>query len=422
MQQDNPVNEIVSHLFRQQAGKMTAALINLFGFNNIGIAEDIVQDTFLAACQNWQYEKLPPEPAAWLMLVAKNKAINAIKKNSRIVNLPTSVFAASFETSVFTYVEQVFTEKEISDSQLRLLFLCCHPEIADRNQIIITLKIHCGFSTDEIANAMLMNTEAVKKCLYRTRQEIRQKQLFNHTHYHLLSPQRIAVVHKVLYLMFNEGYKTTEGAELINKDLCYEAMRLCKLLLSLNCEQHITRALMALMFFNIARFPSRLDTNGNIVPLEEQDRSRWDTNFISEGFYYLEQSRKGNVLTKYHIEAAISAAHCMAKQYSETDWEKIIFYYDQLSVIDSNPIIRLNRAIAISYHFGIEKGLEALENINTKGENYLFHAAKADMLFRQKNYFMAAESYKKAAANTKSGSEKKFLDTRIHQCILYINN
>jgi RNA polymerase sigma factor (sigma-70 family) len=414
MQQPDTVKELISHLFRQQAGKMTAALIHLFGFKNIAIAEDIVQDTFLAACQGWQ--KIPGNPEGWLMLVAKNKAINIIKKDKKLVNVPGSSFYKNEDDALTTHIEQVFAEKEISDSQLRLLFLCCHPDISPKSQIIITLRIHSGFSIDEISNAMMMNVEAVKKSLNRTRAEIREKKLYNSSGYVLLSERRMEVVHKVLYLMFNEGYKTTDSPELINKDVCYEAMRLCKLLLDVGTAKETTSALLAMMFFNAARFPARVDEAGSIISLEEQDRTQWNHSLIAEGFHYLNTSRTKPVLSKYHIEAAISSIHCTANSHADTNWEQIIYYYNLLLQWDNNPFIHLNKAIAISYAEGPLQGLLALEQVEDIDEHYLYNATKADMLYRLKQYEPAIDAYLAAYANTRSGTEKQHIQSRIDKC------
>lgn len=419
------MDKMVAHLFRRQAGKMTAALVRLFGFEHLSLAEDVVQESFIAAFQKWPFTGIPDNPEAWLMAVARNKAINALKKDAKLLVQDHSLFANDSAADVTRQVDFAFHEGEITDSQLRLLFMCCHPSLSVKSQVVLTLQVLCGFSLEEIANALLMQKEAVKKTLMRTKQEIRDKQLYKHTNHVLLSANRIEVILQVLYLMFNEGYKTTSDKELINTDLCFESIRLCKLLLPLAPHANEINALLALMFFNIARFPARTGEAGEIVLLQHQDRSRWQKEFIAEGFHYLQHSRSDGRLSKYHLEAGIAAVHCSAASYEQTDWQRIVFYYEQLQQIEPSAVIRIHKAIAVAEWKEPAAGLELLEKLGHAGEldnYYLFHASKAELLLKMRRYRDAMISYELAKEHTRSVLNKKHIDTRIQECQSQLND
>lgn len=419
------VHRLVAHLFREQAGKMTAALLNLFGFENLALAEDVVQETFMAACRKWPFAGIPEQPAAWLMVVARNKAINALKQGARIKNVDHSVFLSEREDRLQQQAAHGFTEKELLDSELKLLFLCCQPELPEKSRIILTLKVLCGFSPAEIANALLMQQEAVKKNLQRSKQELRGKKLCLHTSHALLSDEKADTVLQVLYLMFNEGYKTTEDEELINKDLCFEAIRLCRLLLPLRHKVSEINALLALMFFNIARFPARTGEGGDIILLNLQDRTLWDSAFIREAFCYLAASREGQELSRYHLEAGIAAVHCSAASHADTDWKTIIFYYDKLLLITPSPAVSIHRAIAVAEAYGASQGMSELDKVNNNSEVegcYLLHAAKAELYFRLESFRDARGHYEAALNITRSAPGKKLISSCIQQCVGHLKN
>lgn len=420
MSHNESIEKLVSHLFRQEAGKMTAILIRLFGFSMISLAEDIVQDTFLSAYTSWPYGDIPDKPEAWLMQVAKNKAINALKREARNISLPNSVFVSDKENSLTQYIEQAFTEKDTLDAQLKLLFLCCHPQLNEKQQIALTLQVLSGFSLQEISSALLMEKEAVKKTLFRAKQEIKDKGLSAYSGYTLLSMQRQEMVRHVLYLMFNEGYKTTESKELINIDLCFEAIRLGKIVLASDNDATAgeTQAMLSLMFFNVARFSTRTNTEGGIISLEKQDRSLWDNALINEGYYYLNASRNSTTLTRYHLEAGIAALHCSAESFEQTNWQQVLFYYDQLIKIDSSPIIILNRAVAVYHVHGVSPAMKELERIkNTRlGNYYLFHATKAAFLVKAGQHKKAIQYYRQAINLANSTLDKQFLYHKIEEC------
>lgn len=414
MHNQNLINELTAHLFRENSGKMTAILSRIFGISKIDIILDIVQDTFETALQKWRFSGIPNNPSAWLMKVAKNKAINCLKSENKNRTFPidqldkfTSYFENEFET--------LLSSEELIDSQLRLLFTCCHPDLSIKNQVIITLHILCGFGIPEIANALIMNTEAVKKALTRSKSILRMSDFSVSTLRFYQSDQRIKLVQTILYLMFNEGYKTTRGKRAINNDLCYEAIRLAKLLGNSHSPlNHETNALIALMFFNISRFPARLSANDEWITLEEQDRSRWDQIFIKEGYYYLNEAIQTERVSRFYIEAIISSIHCSAQTFEETNWQKIDFLYGQLVLIEPSPMVAFNKIIAESY-LSTANSIKSLDDLEISNK-FLIFAAKGDVYRRIGEIKNAEEFYKKAFLLTDSALDKNFLQKKIAQC------
>lgn len=397
---------------------MVAVLSRLFGLKEIDWILDVVQDSFEAALIKWRYTGIPDNPSAWLMQVAKNKAINEIKKENRTRTISSSVYLSNAEKNVETQFDILLSPHEIKDSQLRLLFTCCHPDLSERNQVIITLHILCGFGVPEIAGALLMNNEAVKKTLTRNKAILRQFNNILETPLYIQSDERIQTVHTILYLVFNEGYKTTRAKEGINYDLCYEAIRLARMMADTEGNhQDETNALLALMFFTISRFPARLGGSEEWLTLEEQDRSKWDQKLIAEGYAYLDKATRADKLTKYHIEAIISSLHCTASAFAETDWKKIAWLYTQLKKIDSSPLVALNRIIAESYFAGNE-ALAALDQwVAATGFNDLFliNATKADICKRKGDFAEALICYQAALHEAVSPVDKNFLEKKIRK-------
>ena len=401
---------------------MTSVLVRIFGFQHIDLITDAVQDTFESALMTWKYSGIPSNPEGWLMKVSKNKAINSLKRESKTSLVAPSSFIKNPDKHL-AEDSDVYLPHEIEDSQLRLLLTCCHPDFSEKNQVIITLNILCGFGTEEIARALLMNTAAVKKAITRTKQELKRKGAI------LLTPRlpkyekRVDTVHTILYLMFNEGYKTSRSKEMIDHDLCYEAIRLAKLLVKKGVVlAEETNALLALMFFNLARFPSRMNTDGGILTLAEQDRSKWDTVFIEEGYYYLNCAAEQDKLSRYHLEAIIASLHCAAKKFDDTDWKTIVYMYEQLELILDSPIVTLNKIVAQSYLYDPAISLAQLDALKKQEgieKNYLLFAAEADMFRRLKNNGLAKKSYEKAYQLATSPLDKQFLADKISKFNTY---
>jgi RNA polymerase sigma factor (sigma-70 family) len=416
------INQLTAHLFRENSGKMNAVLTRMFGLGQLDFVVDIVQDTFESALSKWKFSGVPENPSAWLMTVAKNKALNTFNRESKSKSFSSSVYLTGFEATVENQFNILISDKEVKDSQLRLLFATCDPELSEKNQIVVTLNILCGFGVPEIASALLMNEEAVKKALTRGKETLKKLGGILQTNIIAQSAERVGTVQVILYLMFNEGYKTTRSNEAINTDLCFEAIRLAKLLENENgIASNDTHALLAMMFFNLSRFPARTNQAGDFLTLEEQDRKQWNKIFIEEGHHYLNRiSKSGDIkLSRFYIEAVIASLHCHAKTFEETDWEKISFLYRQLELMEpDSPLITLNRIIAESY-LPKSNGLKELEEIEGHSvfrDNFLVPATKGD-IYRRKGEMMNAQlAYQQALKSAVSPIDKKFLERKIVEC------
>ena len=395
---------------------MFSILIRLFGFDNSNLIEDIIQETFLAAMKTWSIKGVPEQPEAWLMQVSKNKLINELKKRNNRTRLNEQFAGEKLEEKV----DELFLDKEIKDSQLRALFACCNPFLNKKEQIMLTLKILSGFNDSEIANALLSSSEAVKKAIYRAKKSLQEQEIdLNAPFIHEIK-DRIETIHTIIYLIFNEGYKQTSGNSVINEDLCFEASRLAVLVSSIDGDhQPESYALLALIYFSMARFPARFNTNGEMIELETQDRSLWDKEMIYAATSLLAKSRNTKRISAYHLEATISSIHCMAKNFDATDWESITMCYQNLITIDNNPVAQINYAIALSKWKGPESGLNKLEEIEEKTSKpikHLFYTAKAAMLFDNKQYGKAKSYYQVAYDLSKNEMDKKFLSKKIQLC------
>jgi RNA polymerase sigma-70 factor (ECF subfamily) len=393
---------------------MTAILTRIFGFQHSNLVDDIVQETFLSALKTWPMKGQPDNPSAWLMQVAKNKAINAIKKKNRIGELNPNAIPEVDQ------IERLFLDHEIKDSQLRMLFACCYPDLSERNQIMLMLKTLCGFSNIEIASALLISPAAVKKALYRSKSEIQSKYSGISEPTSNIAKERLDTVYMVIYLIFSEGYKRSYDDQLISEDLCFEAARLGTLLLEIPGINHgETHALLSLIYFDMARFPARIGKNGEIIDLKNQDRTLWDKNCLNAGFYHLKHSRQSESLSKFHLESAIASLHCSASVYEETNWIAISSIYEKLIALDNSEIIRLNAAIAVGKAQGPDAGLKALERIelsSVKEKEFMLYAAKAEMFMELKQYVKANSYYQVAVDMAGSKTDKKFLQSKIEEC------
>jgi RNA polymerase sigma-70 factor (ECF subfamily) len=318
-------------------------------------------------------------------------------------------------------IDDLFLDSQIEDSQLRMIFACCHPRLARENQLALTLKALCGFGNSEIARALLVSEETVKKRLQRATGD-----LIDH-HVSLDPPEstelvrRLDVVHQVLYLIFNEGYSSSEGETAIRTDLCEEAARLCHLLCSHpHCSTPPTRALMALMLFHAARLDARLDDRGCILLMEEQDRSKWDQRLIRRALDYLDQSSEGQVVSPFHLEAGIAFLHCSARSYAETDWPAILRLYDALINIHRSPIYLLNRAIVVAQIEGPHAGIAALEEAGHDPafrHYHLLDATKGEFYRRAGEAVQARQCLEAARQKTNSPSDREIIDRRLAKCI-----
>jgi RNA polymerase sigma factor (sigma-70 family) len=399
---------------------MVSALTRIFGMHNLELAEDVVQDTLLKACTEWAYGTIPENPSAWLFTVARNKALDVIRREkyrkeyaADISHLLKSEYTAS------SVLNELFLDHEIRDDQLRMMFACCHPALPQEAQVAITLRTLCGLSPAEIARAFLSSEDTINKRLYRAREKLRSVRAEFEIPSGSGLSSRLQQVLSAIYLLFNEGYNSTQHDLLIRDDLTDEAIRLAELLaahpVTARPEVH---ALLALMLFHASRNKARIGENGAIILLAGQDRSAWNREMIEKAAEHLALSSEGDALSEYHIEAAIAFNHALAPSYAATDWKAILDLYDLLlQHFGSSPIVELNRAIALAQVEGPQAGLSAIENIDEQLENYyLFHATKGDLLFRSEKYKEAKTAFENALKLTHSATEIGFLKERIASC------
>src|SRR5437762_9742374 len=359
------VSRLADHLFRHEAGKLISVLTGIFGINRLQLAEDVVQESLVRALRTWPYAGIPKNPAAWLTQTAKNLALDLIRRENLFHDKEPHIVAFMEQWPSDSAVgESPMFESEIKDNRLRLMFACCHPALSPEDQTALALKILCAFSPAEIAKAFLTTEPAIAKRLTRAKQKIRDEHIpFEIPAGDELS-RRLDAVLQTLYLLFNEGYKASSGDHLIREDLCLEAIRLTSLVVEHPAgDQPRTQALIALMLFNAARLPGRIDQEGNILRLKEQDRSIWNQAMITRAVQHLNLSAAGNEVTPYHLQAAIAACHCAATDYQATDWQKTLSLYDQLLKLDASPIIALNRAVAVANVHGAQAGIDAVHSI-----------------------------------------------------------
>lgn len=411
--------QVVDHLFRHESGKMIAVLTRVFGTHNLDMVEDVVQDAFLKAAQTWRYEPLPDNPAAWLMRVAKNKAIDIIRREHHH-KLYSQEVVHQLRSEAEEAVEHFFLDTEIADSQLRMIFACCHPTLKEEDQIALTLKTVSAFSSAEIARALLASEATIQKRIYRARQFLKDGNIPLEIPVGEQLIARLEIVCSILYLLFNEGYNSGKEDELIRRDLCAEAMRLCLLL-----TQHpvgarpATFALLSLMCFQASRFESRLDENNTIILLQQQDRSTWNRELIQRGYYYLNHSSQGDQLTIYHIESAIAAEHCMAASFEQTNWQRMLYLYDLLLEQKPTPTVQLNRAVVLAQLGQATAGIRGIweieeidKLINTQ---YLYGAVLGDLYLKVNDGKNARRFLTLAFGLTTSQAEKKLIMEKIKE-------
>lgn len=421
MEKDN-VKALVDNLFRHESGKLVSVLTRIFGSENLDLAEDVVQDSLIEALNQWTYKGIPERPSAWLFMVAKNKALNIINREKYKRKYSSDV--AHYLQSQWTAepaLNHIFSEQQVLDDQLRMMFTCCHPAISSDSQVALTLKTLCGFSIPEIAKAFLSTDENINKRLVRARQKIREDKIPFEVPEGKYLESRLDVVLEAIYLLFNEGYSASTGNDLVRFELCGEAIRLSEIIATheaLNNKSNV-HAILSLMYLNACRFKSRTDDHGNILTMAEQDRSVWDRTLMQKGFYYLEKSTIHKTLSIYHILAAISAYHCAAPDFESTDWKSILALYDKLIHLDHSPVVLLNRAIVICKVNGALEGLNELEKIKDSPalESYhLFYSAQAEFYLQLNDFRKASSSLEKAIQLSPLQAERDLLQRKLDLC------
>jgi RNA polymerase sigma-70 factor (ECF subfamily) len=403
----------IEQVYRADYGRILARLIYLLG--DFEVAEEAASEAFRAALEQWQRDGIPANPRAWIIATARHKAIDRLRRR------------ASFDArrdELLRLVEDRMTASEaeddsaVADERLRLIFTCCHPALALEAQVALSLRTLCGLSTEEIARAFLMPAPTMAQRLVRAQRKIRTARI----PYEVPSSDRLAerldAVLAVIYLVFNEGYAATAGDPLVRKDLCTEAIRLGRVLSELMAGDAETAGLLALMLLHDARRETRLDAEGEVVLLEDQDRSRWNRTQIEEGLGLVERALRAQRAGPYAVQAAIAATHARAGRAADTDWRQVAALYAHLLTLRPSPVIALNRAVAVAMAFGPERGLVLIDAIDARGElsdYYLLPAARADLLRRMARWPEAADAYRAALALVKGNPERRFLARRLNE-------
>jgi RNA polymerase sigma factor (sigma-70 family) len=407
-------NQLVDHLFRHEAGRMASVLTCMLGFDRLDLAQDIVQEAMMQALQSWPFHGIPDNPRAWLYRVAKNKALDVVRREKRFHQISSEVEYLSNQETAEAMVNHYFFDDEITDSQLRMLFAICHPAIAVESQMAMCLKILCGLSVHEIAVAFLTSDETITKRLYRAKEKIRQDEIRLEVPTGSQLTSRLDTVLKSIYLLFNEGYNSSHPDMLIRRDLCEEAMRLCLLLAQTPKTQFpAVHALLSLMCFQAARFDARTDETGAIVLLPDQDRSRWSQPLIQKGHEYLDRSAEGDGPGEYHLEAGIAMIHCIAPTYEATDWSTILLYYDLLLAQKPSPVVALHRAVALAKVDGPMTAILEVLALNGLEKSHHYHAILGDLYEQSCQLESARQAYNRARSLTTSVNEQALLDRKL---------
>jgi RNA polymerase sigma factor (sigma-70 family) len=402
--------KLIPHLFRTEYRKIVSVLCKRFGFDQIETAEDIASDTFLAAAQTWGLSGAPKNATAWLYSVAKNKAKNHLHRHLLFENkISPELQNANID---FNEKEIDLSPQNIDDSQLQMMFAVCHPSISAEAQVGLSLRILCGFGIDEIADAFLTNKETVNKRLYRAKEKLREQKIQVEFPGDIEIDARLAPVLTTIYLLFNEGYYSATQQETLRKELCFEAIRLCTMLV----ENTLTNkppvnALLALMCFQASRFEARINDHAELILYDDQDTTLWNTQLITKGGYYLNCSAKGDNLSKYHLEAAI-AFWSTQKNDTPEKWENILQLYNRLLQIAYSPIAALNRTYALSKANGKQAAIIEAEKLNLNDNHFYF--TLLGELYKDVDNDKAKQHFKKALALAKTQTDRQTIQKKIN--------
>jgi RNA polymerase sigma-70 factor (ECF subfamily) len=406
------IRDRIDELYRSESRRVFASLVRLL--NDFDLADDAMHEAFAAAVENWPNAGMPDNPRAWLISTGKFKAIDAIRRQGRMKELQPEIALRLGELASENATKAA---AEIEDDRLRLIFTCCHPAIDSNLQVPLTLREVCGLTTEEIARAFVTTKATMAQRIVRGKAKIREAEIPYAVPSLQELPERLDAVLSTIYLVFNEGYATSDGDSLIRVDLTSEAIRLGRLLLDLLPDPEV-QGLLALMLLHESRRESRVSEEGDIILLEDQNRSRWNRKMIDEGTALVEQALRSRRFGSYTIQAAISAVHSEAATVDQTDWNQIVVLYSALLQIDSSPIVELNRAVALAMRDGPEAGLAVIDAILARGElvdYHLSHAARAELCRRSGRMADAKKSFEQALSLARQAPERRYLTRRLSE-------
>ncbi len=403
----------IEQIYREESGRILATLIRLLG--DFDLAEEALQDAFAAALVQWPKTGTPANPRAWLVSAGRNKAVDLLRRRAFLEAKREELARCN---ALAQQVAEVPEETMLRDDRLRLIFTCCHPALAREAQVPLTLRTLCGLSTEEIARAFLVPLPTMAQRLVRAKQKIRDAGIPYHMPALEELPERVEAVLLVIYLVFNEGYNASAGDALVRRELCHEAIRLGRILHELMPGEPEAQALLALMLLHDSRRDARTSESGELVLLEEQDRSRWHRDQIAEGLALVENALARGARGPYALQAAIAALHAQAKSAEATDWHQIATLYELLLQGHPSPVIELNRAVAVAMAHGLPAGLQLLDELEerrTLSTYYLLPAARGDLLRRMERWDEAEAAYSRALALVTNDAERRFLSRRLEE-------
>lgn len=414
-QQESPPSHIAADLFRHEYGRLVAYATRLLGPNRLDLAEDIVSESLYRALKSWPTQGIPREPAAWLFVVTRNQALSILRSGTNMIRASDELLAS---VPAIGEAESTFAD-ELNDATLAMMYACADPAIGSSAQIALILKELCGFSVNEIAAAYLEEPATVSQRLVRAKAAFRKRQ----SPLTLPPPEslldRTSSVLSALYLLFNEGYYRHHGELLIDQTQCHEAIRLATMIMrNPRTQSPQVAALLALFSLHAARLPARVNSAGDLLLLENQDRQRWDQQLLSDGFHWLRAARAGSALTRFHLEAGIAACHASAATVEETDWKQIVQFYDDLLRLDDSPVLRLNRAVALSRTASPEAGLIAVSDplLQIELANYLpWHMTRGALAAAAGEIELAKASYEAALAFSHNDTQRRFIAKKLSE-------
>jgi RNA polymerase sigma factor (sigma-70 family) len=402
----------VEAVWRLESGRIVAGVARLV--RDVGLAEDLAQDALVAALEEWPRRGVPPNPGAWLMLTARHRAIDRLRRDDRLADnlrlLGHDLLSRAGDQS--SSIEEDMLSDGVDDDMLRLIFTACHPALTVESQVALTLRVLGGLSTEEIARAYLIGEATVSQRISRAKRTLSDRKIGFEVPPAAEQEQRLAAVLKVVYLIYNEGYTATSGADLTRPELCYEALRLGRMLAGWGANEPEVHGLVALMEIQSSRLTARAGPHGEPIPLLDQDRSRWDPLLIRRGFRALLQARDTGGTGPYVLQAAIAACHAQARRPEDTDWPQIVALYDQLRVRAPGPVVELNRAVAVSFVDGPAAALRIVDGISGLDRYHPLSSVRADLLARLGRMDEAGEQLERAASLTRNTSEREALVAR----------